>query len=97
MNSSARRDKLVVSLSGSIPLEHFSWSSVEFSGDEVEVVLGVGGEVLSFGEELADEPVPVFVAAPLPRRPGVTEKDGDAGVDPELDMAGEFAALVPGE
>ena len=41
--------------------------AVEFAGDRVEVVLGVGAEVgAAFGEVLAQQPVGVLVAAALP-------------------------------
>src|SRR5690606_32036037 len=51
----------------------------------------------SFGEELADEAVEVFVAASLPGRVGVAEVDVGAGGDTELEVLGEFGSLVPGE
>ena len=59
------RDKLVVSFGWCIPSEQFAWSSVQFSRYEVKVLLGVLVEVGSFGEELADQSVPVFVGASL--------------------------------
>ena len=55
------------------------------------------GEVGSFGHVLPDEPVPVLVAAPLPRRMWVAEEHLDAGVDGELVMVGHLSALVPGQ
>jgi hypothetical protein len=65
-DSGGGRDKLVESFGWSIPCEGFAGSGVEEQGDLVELVLGVDGEVGAFGEELADEAVPVLVGASLP-------------------------------
>lgn len=47
--SSAGCDELVESFGWGVPVECFAWSSVEFTGDEVEVVLAVLVEVFAFG------------------------------------------------
>src|SRR3954465_10717499 len=72
-----------------LPVEGLSWSSVEFAGDRVEVVLGPGAEVgAGAGEVLAQQAVGVFVAAALPRAVRVAEVDlavGGQGEDGVLD------------
>ena len=65
-DSGGGRDKLVESFGWSIPSEGLAGASVEEDGDVVEFFLGVDGEVGAFGEELADEAVPVLVGAALP-------------------------------
>jgi hypothetical protein len=81
--SSFERDELSESFDRCLPLQGFAGSVVELGGDGVEVGLGVDREVGSFGEELADQPVPVLVAASLPRRVRVTEIHWDPGSDGE--------------
>jgi hypothetical protein len=49
-----------------LPVECLSWTVVEFVGDGVEFGLCVVRQVGSFGEVLAQEPVGVLVATPLP-------------------------------
>ena len=74
-DSGGGRDELVESFGWSIPSEGLAGASVEQCGDVVEVVLGVDGQVGAFGEELADEAVPVLVGAALPGRVRVAEVD----------------------
>src|SRR3954454_3359134 len=90
-------DKRVESFGGSLPVEGHAGAAVEQRGDLVEVVLGVDGQVGAFWEELAYEPVPVLVGAPLPRRVRVTEEHRDPGGDREGGVGGELFALVPGQ
>ncbi len=59
--SSSGRDKLVVSLGWCVPVKRLSWSCVQESGNLVEFVLVVNGQVGAFGEELAHKPVEVLV------------------------------------
>ena len=76
------------------PVERLPRSPVEFRGDGVEVGLGVDGQVGALGDVLADQPVGVLVAAPLPRAVRVAEVHRDPGRDGELRVRGEFLGLV---
>jgi hypothetical protein len=75
----------------------YATEAVELLGDGVEVGLGQGAEVESPRQVLAKETVGVLVAAPLPRRLGVTEIDLHAGRDGEPLMLGHLMAQVPGQ
>jgi very-short-patch-repair endonuclease len=79
------------------PVEGLSRPVVELAGDGVEVGFGVHGEVGAFGHPLAQEAVGVLVRAALPGGVRVAEVDLHAGVDRELAVLGELAALVPGD
>src|SRR4051812_39030223 len=79
------------------PVEGLSRSAVELSGDGVEVLRGVGGEVGAFGEVLAEQAVGVLVAAALPWTVRVGEVDLDAGLDGERGVLGHLGALIPGD
>src|SRR5687767_4515289 len=96
-DSGGGRDELVESFGGSIPSEGLARAAVEEVGDLVEVVLAVDGEVGAFGQELADQAVPVLVGSSLPGGVRVAEVDRAAGGDAEGVVGGEFPALVPGQ
>jgi hypothetical protein len=66
-------------------------------GDGCEVVGAVPGEVGSFREVLAQQPVGVLVGAALPRALRVAEVDLKAAVDPQLRVLAHLGALVPGQ
>src|ERR1700694_4985306 len=95
--SSGGRDKFVESFRWSIPCEGLAGTCIEEKSDLVEVGLGVDRQVGAFGEELADEAVPVLVGASLPGRVRVAEVHGDTGGDTEAGVGGELVGLVPGE
>jgi len=58
---------------------------VDLTGSVVDVashhreIVGIGGDVGAFGEELADDPVEVLVAAAFPRGVRVGEEHGEFG------------------
>jgi hypothetical protein len=84
-------------LVGCQKVEYFAGSVVEALGDDVEVGLAVGAKVSPLGEILPDQPVGVFVAAPLPRAVGISEVDLDARILGEVFVAGHFGSPIVGE
>lgn len=80
-----------------LPAEGFTWAGVEFGGDGVEVLTGVGREIGSLGEILPEQAVGVFVGASLPGTGGVTEVDRHVGCRGELVVASHLNTLVPGQ
>src|SRR5690606_40564612 len=73
------------------------WTAVEGRSDGGEVLGAVLAEVGAFGEVLAQQPVGVLVAGPLPRAVRIAEEDVDIVVDAYLCVVGHLGALVPGE
>src|ERR1700737_117610 len=59
--------------------------------------LGVVSNGLAAREILTEQPVGVFVAAPLPRFGWVTKVDLEAGINGETNMVCHLAALVPSQ
>src|ERR1043165_8492509 len=89
--------KLGQSLSGRSPTQGFTRPSVELVGNSVELGLCHTSQAAMFRKVLAEEAVGVLVAAPLPRVAGVTEVDGDAGLDCEALVLRHLSALVPSQ
>src|SRR5436309_1925971 len=74
-----------------------SWSFVELTGDLVELTLREGRQVHALGEVLPQQPIGVFVAAPLPRTGGIAEVDRHVGCKAEVLVPREFLAAVPSQ
>src|ERR1700709_1460708 len=77
------------------PAERFSGAAVEAGGDLGEFLGSVDCEVGALGEVLAQQSIGVLVRAALPGRARVAEVDLDAGVQTQLDVLAQCAALVP--
>ena len=88
---------LIEGVFGGFPAECFSGSFGERLLDEAEFLGRDGGEVGSFGEEVADQAVGVFVGSALPGAVRVTEIDGHSRRQGQLGVAGHLFALVIGE
>jgi hypothetical protein len=54
-------------------------------------------EFSSLREVLAQQTIGVLVGSTLPRALGITEVDGEAGIDSELRVLSHFGTLVPGQ
>ena len=90
-------DELVINLARGSEAEDLSRSIVEHGLDVGEFLGRDGGQVGAFGQELADQPVDVFVGAALPGGVGLAEVHGHAGGGGELLVTGHLAAAVVGE
>jgi hypothetical protein len=53
------------------------------------------GQIRAFREVLAEQPVGVLVAAPLPGRARVAEVDRHSGTNREFGVPGHFLTLIP--
>ena len=96
-DSTGRRNTLLELLGWREVVQCLSWSLIEFSGDGVEAFLAVDGEVGSFGEGMAQEPVGVLIGAPLPGAVRVAEVDVEIGGELQALVVCEFLAAVPGQ
>ena len=70
---------------------------VEFIGHRIKLLLGVATEVRTLGEVLAQQPIGVLVATPLPRAVGVTEVHLHACVLGKSGVLGHLPAPVVGQ
>src|SRR6266567_6988808 len=77
-----------------LPAECLAGAAVEGGGDGGQIARAVAAQVGALGEVLAQQPVGVLVAGPLPGAVRVAEVDLDARVDAQLRVAGHLRALV---
>ena len=70
---------------------------VERVFDSGEIGAAVSAQVGAFREVLPQKPVRVLVGAALPGTAGVAEVDRGTGGGSDVEMAGHFGALVPGD
>src|ERR1700677_4809507 len=83
-------------LRGALPVERLAWPVVDLCGDPHNVLDGVDAQVGALREVVAQQPVHVLVAAPLPWRVRVAEEHVGAGRDGDPLVLRELLALIPG-
>ncbi len=84
-------------LSGCLPPECLSRSTVQRRRDSSELLGAMTGEVGASREVLARQPIGVLVRGALPRAARIAEVDLQTAVEPELHVLGHLNALVPGQ
>ena len=84
-------------LGGALPVETFSWSVVEFRGDQCESLGAVGAQVAVFPEVLPEQTIYVLVGSSLPWFPRVSEEHSLVEKGRDLVVACHFGTLIPGQ
>src|ERR1039458_3136281 len=86
---------LVERLCWCLPFERLPRSTVERSGDGIEVLAGVPRQVGALREVLTQQTVCVLVGASLPGTVRIAEVDGEVRCDPELRVLSHLGTLIP--
>ena len=92
---SAGGDRCVEQVCGSLPAERLARSLVDLDSDPRMVLDGVHGQVGAVREVVAQQPVHVLVASPLPRRMRLAEEHAGSCRGADLPVQGKLFALIP--
>lgn len=78
-------------------MEHGTGAVVQLSLDPLDLPSRDLVKLRAFGKVLPDQSIGVFIRASRPRRTGMREVDGDAGVTRELFVSAQLRALIIGQ
>src|SRR5262245_55322368 len=97
LSGRGRGEHVAECLCRGFPAEGLAGPGVQLRSDLVQVLAAAGGQAGALREVLAQQPVGVFVAAPLPRRVRVAEIHRHPGGQADLGVLPHLLALVPGQ
>lgn len=90
-------DAVAVAVAVVVTVVVLLFDGVQLGGDRFEVGVVRSGQVCAFWEVLAQETVGVLVGPALPRAVRIGEEHGDAGLDGDRGVGGEFLIAVRGQ